>query len=87
MTDDLTTKPTLETLMGMMRELRDGMATMEERLTKIIDERLTKIEVRLEVRLDRIESEVKLTHSELYALRADFVELREQLREHLPALK
>lgn len=72
MTDNLTTKPTLDTLMDMMRELRDGMAKFEERLN---------------VRLDRIEAEVKITHSELYTLRADFTELRAQLREHLPALK
>jgi len=49
MTDNLTTKPTLDTLMDMMRELRDGVAKMEAGLN---------------VRLDRIESEVKLTHSE-----------------------
>ena len=87
MTDNLTTKPTLDTLMDMMRELRDGMATLEERLTKTLDERLAKFEERLNVRLDRIEAEVKITHSELYTLRADFTELRAQLRAHLPALK
>lgn len=87
MTDKLTTKPTLDTLMDMMRELRDGMATLDERLTKTLDERLAKFEERLNVRLDRIEAEVKITHSELYTLRADFTELRAQLRERLPALK
>lgn len=95
MTDDLTTKPTLDTLMDMMRELRDGMATLDERLAKTLDERLAKtlderlakFEERLNVRLDRIEAEVKITHSELYTLRADFIELRAQLREQLPALK
>ena len=94
-TDDLTTKPTLDTLMDMMRGLRDGMATLEERLTQTLEERLTKVmderlartEARLQVRFDRMESEVKLTHSELYALRADFAELKAQLKEHLPALK
>lgn len=69
MTDDLTT---IDTLMDMMRELRDAVA---------------KLEVRLDARLDRIESEVKITHSEFYALRADFIELRAQLKGHLPALK
>lgn len=87
MTDNLTTKPTLDTLMDMMRELRDGITTLEERLNKTLDERLTKFEERLNVRLDRIEAEVKITHSELYTLRADFTELRAQLREHLPAPK
>ena len=86
MTDDLTTKPTLDTLMDMTRELRDGMAamegrltkTLEERLSKVIDERVAETEARLQVRFDQIESEVKMTHSELYALRADFIELRAQ---------
>ncbi len=55
-----------------MRELRDGVTEVEERLN---------------VRLDRIESEVKLTHSGFYALRADFNELRAQLKEHPPPLK
>ncbi len=53
----------------------------------MLDERLAETEARLQVRFDRIESEVKMTHSELYALRADFVELRAQLKEHPPALK
>lgn len=50
-------------------------------------ERLAAIEGRLNVRLDRIESEVKQTHSEFYALRADFTELRNALREAMPQLR
>lgn len=73
--------------MGMMRELRDAVAQMEQRLLTKMDERLAETEARLQVRFDRMESEVKLTHSELYALRADFVELKAQLREHLPTIK
>jgi hypothetical protein len=76
MADEYITKPTLETLLERMNSL-------EERLFA----RLDHVEERLFVRLDRIESEVKLTHSELYALRADFTELRVALKEHLPALK
>ncbi len=72
MANELTTQPTLETLLEMMREMRDGVTKMEERLN---------------VRLDRIEAEVKQTHSEMYTLRADFTELRAALRENLPALK
>ncbi len=47
--------------------------------------RINVLDERLGVRLDRIESEVKQTHSELYSLRADFTELRSALKEHLPA--
>jgi hypothetical protein len=50
-------------------------------------ERMNKLEERLFIRLDRIEAEVKQSHSEMYALRADFTELRAAIREHLPALK
>ena len=57
MTDNLTTKPTLDTLMDMMRELRDGMATLEERLTKTLEERLTKT---LDERLTKTLDEDKL---------------------------
>ena len=83
MTDELTTQPTLQTLSEMMREMRDGATKMEERLNL----RLDRIEEKLNLRLDRIEAEVKQTHSEMYTLRADFTELRSALREHLPTLK
>ncbi|HKC65771.1 MAG TPA: hypothetical protein VKB86_19165 [Pyrinomonadaceae bacterium] len=59
------TKPTIETVLESISELR----------------------VDMQIRLDRIESEVKQTHSELYSLRADFIELKRSLGEHLPALK
>ncbi len=41
----------------------------------------------IETILERIEGEVKLTHSEFYELRADFRELRTTLKEHFPAIK
>lgn len=83
MANELTTQPTLETLLEMMRELRDGAAKAEERLNL----RLDRIEEKLNVRLDRIEAEVKQSHSEMYSLRADFTELRAALREQLAAPK
>jgi hypothetical protein len=45
------------------------------------------MEERIGIRLDRIESEVKQTHSELYSLRADFTELKSALKEHFPVLR
>jgi chaperonin cofactor prefoldin len=72
MANELTTQPTLETLLEMMREVRDNV---------------TKLEERLNVRLDRIEAEVKQSHSEMYTMRADFTELRAALREQLAAPK
>ena len=70
------TKPTIETVLEMLAafgdEMRDGFTRIERRLDV------------LDIRLDRIESEVKLTHSELYDLRADFKELKNSLKVHEP---
>ena len=73
------TKPTLETVLERLDEFK---AAMEKRFDGL-DKRM----VGFDVRFDRIESEVKLTHSELYGLRADFLELKGALKEHIPALR
>lgn len=52
-----------------------------------IFDRLVKMEERLNIRLDRVEAEVELVHSEMLTLRADFNELKAQLREQLPFVK
>ncbi len=74
------TKPTLEAVIHRI-----------DRLGALVLERLSAIEktqvvlqdsfVKMDVRLDRIESEVKQTHSELYTLRADFKEFRAHFKE------
>jgi hypothetical protein len=66
-----------------MGSLEERMGSSEERMDKRMDD----LERRLFVRLDRIESEVKLTHFEFYDLRADFRELRGALKDQIPALK
>ena len=59
---------------------------MDEKVTKptieTVLERMSGMEERLGVRLDRIESVVHSTRGEMLDLRADFRELRTQLREH-----
>jgi hypothetical protein len=55
-------------------------ATTKPMLESILA-RLNSIEQRLNIRLDRIESEVKLVHSETLSLRADFAEFREHSKE------
>ncbi len=54
-------------------------------------ERLNQMEEHMSTRLDRIESEVKLSHklshSQIYALRADFQQLRSVLKEHIPGIR
>ncbi|MGB7925292.1 MAG: hypothetical protein WCF57_18785 [Pyrinomonadaceae bacterium] len=64
------TRPTIETVLERIIMLEQG-----------INARMDKMEERLGVRLDRIESEVKQTHSELYSMRADFTELRSEFNE------
>jgi hypothetical protein len=74
------TKPSLEAVIHRI-----------DRLGALVLERLSAIEktqvvlqdsfVKMDVRLDRIESEVKQTHSELYTLRADFKEFRALFKE------
>ncbi|MDQ3688228.1 MAG: hypothetical protein M3430_21905 [Acidobacteriota bacterium] len=72
------TGPTIETLARMIADSRDetrkGFAAVEKWFDKVA------------VRLDRIEAEVKQTHSEFYTLRADFNELRISLKEHFPVI-
>ena len=85
------TKPTMETVMDAINALRDEMRAGFDRVDAKFDEmdrrlsgRIDSLDGSLKVRLDRIESEVKQTHSEFYALRADFQELKSALKEHLP---
>ncbi len=66
------TKPSLETVLEMLREMRQEM---RQGFTIV------------GVRLDRVESLVNITRGEMLALRADFTEFKEELREHFPSLK
>ncbi len=80
MSEDLTedigrkyqTKPTLETVLESTASFR---TMVESRLDD------------MDVRIDRVESVVNATRSEMLTLRADFKELRAALREHFTALK
>jgi hypothetical protein len=69
--DEKVTKPTIETVL-------ERMNAMEQR----INERMNDMEERFGVRLDRIESVGNLTRSEMLDLRADFRELRKEIREY-----
>jgi septal ring factor EnvC (AmiA/AmiB activator) len=86
MGEELTTQPTLETLLEMMRGMRDEMRAGFEAVNKRLDaveQRLDAVEERLErieTRMDRVESIALEGH-------ADLRDLKKQLREHLPALK
>ncbi len=60
------TKPTLEAVIHRIDRL--GALVLEQFRV-------------LNIRLDRMESEIKQTHSELYALRADFAEFKGHFKE------
>ena len=62
-----------------MSEEKDSAQT-QPMLDALLD-RLRRLEQNLNIRLDPIESEVKLVHSETLALRADFAEFRERSKE------
>ncbi len=66
MPDAADTQPMLESIFAELRAFRQET---EKRF------------VALEIRLDRMNSEIKATHSELYELRADFVEFRAHYKE------
>ncbi|MBV9958433.1 MAG: hypothetical protein JO360_08430 [Acidobacteria bacterium] len=57
-------------------------AQTQPMLDALLD-RFRRLEQNLNIRLDRIESEVKLVHSETLALRADFAEFRERAQERV----
>lgn len=72
-------KPTIETV---LTEVRDGFTRIERRFDEFDAWRTD-----FDVRLDRVESVVNQTRSEMLTLRADFKEFKTALSEHLPALK
>lgn len=59
--------------------MADEEATTQPMLKAML-ERINSLEQHLDIRLDRIESEVKLVHSQTLSLRADLTELRNQLK-------
>ena len=74
--DEKVTKPTIETVLERMGVMDEG-----------INQRMDGMQQHLDSRLDRIESVANITRGEMLELRADFRDLRAQLREHLPALR
>ena len=70
------TKPTIETVLERMEAMRSEIRSD-----------IQAVRVEMQVGFDRIESIVSGTRAEFLTLRADFRELKQALREHLPALK
>jgi hypothetical protein len=83
MSEKYDTKPTIETVLERINEMRVEMRSEMSGLHSEING----LRVEMEVRFDRIESIVSGTRSEFLTLRADFRELKHALGEHIPALK
>jgi hypothetical protein len=69
MADDMTTRPTIETVLERIGALEKKM---DERFDRVDNE------------IDRVASVAHSTKAEMLTLRADFRELRTQLKEILP---
>jgi len=91
-------KPTIETVlvrMGTMEErTNQRMNGMEERTNQSMDgmeerinQRTIGMALRLDSKLDRIESVGNMTRSEMLDMRADCRDLTVKLKEHFPVLR
>lgn len=83
MADELTTKPTIETVL-------ERIIAFENRLTSRFDQFEKEVAARfdsIDNEIDRVASVAHSTKAEMLTLRADFRELRVQLREGLPVLQ
>lgn len=84
--EDITTKPTLETVLERINLLGEALQSQ----AKDFSNRFDRIDDRLEEfndRLDRIEALAYKTRSEFLEWRADFKEWRGQLKDLLPPIR
>ena len=90
MADEMTTKPTIETVRERIIAFENRFASRFEQFEKLVAERFAKVDERLDRidnEIDRVASVAHSTKAEVLTLRADFRELRAQLREALPVLQ
>ena len=91
MADEMITKPTIETVLERISAFENRFVSRFEHFEKKVDERFEHFEKQVDERFDRIDNEIDRvasvaysTKAEMLTLRADFRELRTQLRETLP---
>ena len=77
MPEDVTTKPTLETVLERINALGDKSDSFHEGL----ESKLDSFREEIGIRLDRIESVTNATRAEMLTLRADFREFRASRKE------
>ena len=74
-----TTRPTIETLFKIMREVRDEMRAGFVRVNEGFG--------RIELRLEKVEEQLDRVTGVAHETRADLRELKKELRDHFPAAK
>jgi hypothetical protein len=88
---DPTTRPTLETLLDMVREVRDeGRAFRDEMRAGFasVNERIDRVETKLEqveIRQDKAETLLDRVTGAAFETRADMRDLKKEVREHFTA--
>jgi hypothetical protein len=81
------TKPTIETVLERMNEMRSEINGEINKLRVEMSGEINKLRSEMHVGFDRVESIASGTRAEFLTLRADFRELKQVLIEHIPALK
>src|SRR2546426_12662882 len=98
MADEMTTKPTIETVLERIsafeerfetrfEQFEKQVATRFEQFEKQVTTRFDKVDARfdsIENEIDRVASVAYSTKAEMLSLRVDFRDLRAQLKEALP---
>ena len=87
MADEMTTKPTIETVLERISEFDKRSESRFDRLEARFDQLEAEITARFEqvyTEIDRVASVAHTTKGEMLGLRVEFRELRTQLREVLP---
>ena len=80
MADEMITKPTIETVLERISAFENRFVSRFEQFERQVAERFD----RIDNEIDRVASVAHSTKAEMLTLRADFRELRTQLREVLP---
>ena len=80
MSSNADTKPTLETVLERIDGMRSDLNGLRQEMSKRIDDQDRNF-ADFDVRIDRVESVVNATRSEMLTLRADFREFKQKVEE------
>lgn len=80
MSDEAITKPTIETVLERINDLRSEIVSLRTEFNTFREEQ-NDFREQVEVSFDRIESMTNLTRHEMLTLRKDFREIRAQFKQ------